>query len=144
MTMTAVTALIWKICAIMRHWAFGIWMPSSARPARLALRLGRTALRSGAKTVRREADELGITFVQTHVPFYNFCHPQTGIIEDTEEIIRRAIVCTRQLGAHWTVAHPGTGLSRPALQAPGHGRRIFGIFFRAIWNLQRGRMWASA
>ena len=28
--------------------------------------------------------------------------------ENTEEIVRRSIVCTNILGAHWTVSHPGT------------------------------------
>ena len=70
-----------------------------------------------AKTMREEADRLGITFVQTHVPFYNFCHPVTGIIEDTEEIIRKAIVCTRILGAQWTVAHPGTDFGSSLMEA---------------------------
>lgn len=84
-----------------------------------------------AKTVRREADELGITFVQTHVPFYNFCHPQTGIIEDTEEIIRRAIVCTRILGAHWTVAHPGTDY-QTSLTGAGSRKKNLEYFSRHL------------
>ena len=29
-----------------------------------------------AYKIRKKADELGITFVQTHVPFYNFCDPK--------------------------------------------------------------------
>lgn len=61
-----------------------------------------------AQAIRSEADRLGITFVQTHVPFYNFCDPVTGINPDTEDIIRKSIVCTKILGAYWTVAHPGT------------------------------------
>ncbi len=61
-----------------------------------------------AHKIRKKADELGITFVQTHVPFYNFCDPKKGVNENTEEIVRRSIVCTNILGAHWTVSHPGT------------------------------------
>ena len=61
-----------------------------------------------AYKIREKADQLGIRFVQTHVPFYNFCDPQKGIDPDKEEIIRRSIVCTKILGAFWTVAHPGT------------------------------------
>ena len=40
-----------------------------------------------AHKIRKKADELGITFVQTHVPFYNFCDPKKGVNENTEEII---------------------------------------------------------
>lgn len=69
-----------------------------------------------AETMREEADRLGITFVQTHLPFYNFCHPVTGVIEDTEEISRRAIVCTKILGAKWTVAHPGTDFAASMIE----------------------------
>lgn len=69
-----------------------------------------------ANTIREEADNLGITFVQTHLPFYNFCHPVTGVIEDTEEILRKAIVCTKILGAEWTVAHPGTDFGSGLLE----------------------------
>lgn len=61
-----------------------------------------------AKAIREEADRLGVTFVQTHVPFYNFCHPVTGVNKDTEDIVRKSIVCTEILGAKWTVSHPGT------------------------------------
>ena len=45
-----------------------------------------------AYKIRKKADELGITFVQTHVPFYNFCDPKKGVNENTEEIVRRSIV----------------------------------------------------
>ena len=37
-----------------------------------------------AKAMRQEAEDLGITFVQAHMPYYNFCHHATGIIEDTQ------------------------------------------------------------
>lgn len=59
-----------------------------------------------AYAIRREADRLGITFVQTHVPFYNFCVP--GLCEEQEDLIQKTIVCTKILGAKWTVAHPAT------------------------------------
>src|SRR5699024_1310845 len=52
-----------------------------------------------AKEMREEAERLGITFVQTHLPFYNFCDPVTGVIADTEEILEKAICCTKILGA---------------------------------------------
>lgn len=70
-----------------------------------------------ANAIREEAERLGIVFVQTHVPFYNFCDPVTGINEDTEDIVRKAITCTRILGAPWTVSHPGTDFSSSLVEA---------------------------
>lgn len=61
-----------------------------------------------ADSMREEAERLGITFVQTHVPFYNFCDPIMGVNADTEEIVKKSITCTKILGAPWTVSHPGT------------------------------------
>lgn len=61
-----------------------------------------------ATKIKKKADELGIMFVQTHLPYYNFCDPRTGILEEQEELIRRSIVCTGILGAYWTVSHPAT------------------------------------
>ena len=69
-----------------------------------------------AKEMREEAERLGITFVQTHLPFYNFCDPVTGVIADTEEILEKAICCTKILGARWTVAHPGTDYGASMLE----------------------------
>lgn len=66
------------------------------------------AWKEWAAKLKEKADSLGITFVQTHLPYYNFCDPHTGIREDTEELIRRSIVCTGILGARWTVSHPAT------------------------------------
>lgn len=80
-----------------------------------------------AYKIRKKADELGITFVQTHVPFYNFCDPKKGVNENTEEIVRRSIVCTNILGAHWTVSHPGTAYA-DSLIVDGSKSRIWNIF----------------
>lgn len=84
-----------------------------------------------AETIRREADALGITFVQSHVPFYNFCDPCTGIIEDKEEIIRKSMVCTRILGAKWTVAHPGTDYGTSLIEH-GSKRKNIDYFSRHL------------
>ena len=70
-----------------------------------------------AKTVKEEADRLGITFVQTHLPFYNFCDPITGIQADTEEILEKAIVCTKILGVKWTIADQGTDYGSVLMEA---------------------------
>ncbi|MDO4296581.1 MAG: sugar phosphate isomerase/epimerase family protein [bacterium] len=69
-----------------------------------------------AKAIREEADRLGITFVQTHLPYYNFCDPKTGIQDETEEWIRRSIVCTQILGAYWTVSHPATDFASSLIE----------------------------
>lgn len=56
------------------------------------------------------ARSIGITFVQSHVPFYNFYTMPTGTLEDIEEIVDRSIEGAAILGAPWTVAHPATAL----------------------------------
>lgn len=56
------------------------------------------------------ARSIGITFVQSHVPFYNFYTMPTGTPEDIEEIVDRSIEGAAILGAPWTVAHPATAL----------------------------------
>lgn len=77
-----------------------------------------------AHAMREEADRLGISFAQTHVPFYNFCHPETGINEDTEDIVRKTIVCTGILGAYWTVAHPATAFGECFMVSESKKRNI--------------------
>lgn len=69
-----------------------------------------------ALKIKEKADSLGVTFVQTHLPYYNFCDPHTGIIEDMEELIRRSIVCTGIFGAKWTVSHPATAYHKSLIQ----------------------------
>lgn len=56
------------------------------------------------------AREIGITFVQSHVPFYNFYTMPAGTPDDIEEIVDRSIQSAGILGAPWTVAHPATAL----------------------------------
>lgn len=65
------------------------------------------------------AADLGITFVQSHVPFYNFYTMPSGTPDDIEEIVDRSIISAGILGAPWTVAHPATALgsSMPFLQS---------------------------
>ena len=59
------------------------------------------------------AKEIGITFVQSHVPFYNFYTMPAGTPDDIEEMVDRSIVGAAILGAPWTVAHPATALGAP-------------------------------
>ena len=56
------------------------------------------------------AAELGITFVQSHIPFYNFYLKPAGTPDDIDEIVDRSIISAGILGAPWTVAHPATAL----------------------------------
>ncbi|MEG0767783.1 MAG: TIM barrel protein, partial [Clostridia bacterium] len=77
-----------------------------------------------ARAMRTEADQLGIRFVQTHLPFYNFCDPARGIDPRVEAVSRKAIVCTQILGAKWTVAHPATAFAEPMVMAASKTRNI--------------------
>ena len=56
------------------------------------------------------AKEIGITFVQSHVPFYNFYTMPAALPDDVEEMVDRSIISAGILGAPWTVAHPATAL----------------------------------
>lgn len=67
--------------------------------------------RTWAESIAQEAARLGITFVQTHLPFYNFTDSAGGLNERTEETIRRCIECTALFGAKWTVIHPATAFT---------------------------------
>ena len=72
--------------------------------------LRRPDWRDWAAFIRAEADRLGITFVQAHVPFYNFCCPPAGLPGDIEEMVDRSIEAAAIFGAPYTVAHPATAL----------------------------------
>ena len=60
--------------------------------------------------IGQAAQERGITFVQSHVPFYNFCTMPASVPADAEAIVDRSIQAAGILGAPWTVAHPATAL----------------------------------
>ena len=63
--------------------------------------------RSFAHTVREEADKLGISFIQAHLPYYNnFC--TEPILPRREEAITRVLEVCGILGVKWAVNHPGT------------------------------------
>ena len=63
--------------------------------------------------IREAADRLGITFVQSHVPFYPFLSRSAGFPEDIDAMVDRSIEAAAMLGAPWTVAHPATALGAP-------------------------------
>lgn len=59
----------------------------------------------------REIGELGrhwgVTFRQAHLPYYDiFRQPEPD--ETMEELIRRSIIASGELGVRWAVTHPGT------------------------------------
>lgn len=83
--------------------------------------------RTWAEGIAREAARLGITFTQTHLPYYNFTPSGGGPREDIEEVVRRSIVCTGILGAKWTVSHPATDFQQ-ALTVPASRARNLDYF----------------
>ena len=51
----------------------------------------------------------GVEFPQSHLPYYNiFGHNEDAKVKLMEELIRRCIIASGELGVKWTVTHPGT------------------------------------
>ena len=68
------------------------------------------------KELKEEADKLGMTFNQSHLPYYNFFNVPPSEFQYHEENIRRGIIASGILGVKWGVLHPssiffGEGLS---------------------------------
>ena len=61
------------------------------------------------RSIGELARRYGITFNQSHLPYYDVCAqagtPQAKVME---ELIRRSILGTAMLGARWAVTHPFT------------------------------------
>lgn len=52
---------------------------------------------------------LGVTFTQSHLPYYDiFGENETAKMSLMEELIRRSIIASARLGVRWAVTHPGT------------------------------------
>ena len=66
-----------------------------------------------AQHIREEAERIGITFVQSHVPFYPFLNRPVSVPGDIDEMVDRSIEAAAILGAPWTVAHPATAIGAP-------------------------------
>jgi len=66
--------------------------------------------REWAHWIRQQADYIGVTFIQSHVPFYNFCAAPANLPGDMEEMVDRSIEAAAIFGASYTVAHPATAL----------------------------------
>lgn len=64
------------------------------------------------KRMAEKAQELGITFAQSHLPYYNFSPSGGGLDADKEELVRRSLIAASILGAKWTVTHPATDFNR--------------------------------
>ena len=62
------------------------------------------------KRIAEESERLGISYTQSHMPFYNFVVP--GLDPDKDEITRRSIIGASILGAKWIVGHPATAYDR--------------------------------
>lgn len=63
--------------------------------------------------IRAEADRLGMTFSQSHIPIYPDLNAgpipdQPGYYENFMELTRRSIIGSGILGVKWAVAHPYT------------------------------------
>lgn len=52
--------------------------------------------------------ELNIDYSQSHIPFYNVASPDFSNNELYEEMVKRSIIASGELGVKWAVMHPGT------------------------------------
>ena len=51
----------------------------------------------------------GVVFRQSHLPYYDiFAENDEDKVKTMEELIRRSIIASAELGVEWTVTHPGT------------------------------------
>ena len=51
----------------------------------------------------------GVEFAQSHLPYYDiFAQNDTSKVALMEELIRRCIIASAELGVKWAVTHPGT------------------------------------
>ena len=54
-------------------------------------------------------ESLGVTFTQSHLPYYDiFGKNEPEKVSLMEELIRRTIIASARLGVRWAVTHPGT------------------------------------
>ena len=66
------------------------------------------------------AQELGVTFNQSHMPFYNMLDPNFAKKELFDEMIRRSIIASGKLGVPWIASHCGTNQSAGNIVAASH------------------------
>lgn len=76
------------------------------------------------------ANEIGITFVQSHIPTPNPYLTPASAMDDTNAMIHRSISAASILGAPWTVGHPFTALGHPTPML--HSKKINIDYFRRI------------
>ena len=61
------------------------------------------------KEIAALGKQLGVTFTQSHLPYYDiFAKNDCDKVSLMEELIRRSIIASAYLGIRWTVTHPGT------------------------------------
>lgn len=59
--------------------------------------------------IAAHANDLRLTFSQSHNPIYNVCHPETvKNFAWSEEMTRRSVLCAGRLGVKWIVVHAGS------------------------------------
>ena len=69
--------------------------------------------REWIKECRALIEELGMTVSQSHAPFYNVINPDYPYREEEEEMVRRSIIASSELGAGIVVIHGGSRPYRP-------------------------------
>lgn len=58
--------------------------------------------------IKDECEELGISFSQSHLEFYDVCNTGISQHEWREELVRRGLIASGKLGVKWAVLHLGS------------------------------------
>lgn len=62
------------------------------------------------KEIAEAGKRLGVKYTQSHLPYYDIFsgNNDDDKVKTMEELIRRSIIASAELGIRWTVTHPGT------------------------------------
>jgi len=64
--------------------------------------------REWVQEIAETAKQLGISFSQSHTPFYNVLDPNFPLRDEYETMVKRSIESSGMLGVKWIVIHAGT------------------------------------
>ncbi len=90
---------------------------------------------SWVQKVKHLAQEGGLVFSQSHAPFYNVCGGKIANRDFLEEMVRRSIVASGELGVKWIAMHAGTLLGQGYSARNSRDRNL--LYFRPHVALAR-------
>lgn len=90
---------------------------------------------SWVRKVKHLAQEGGLVFSQSHAPFYNVCSGRIANRDFLEDMVRRSIVASGELGVKWIAMHAGTVLEEGYSARKNRDRNL--AYFRPYADLAR-------